>query len=147
MASEWKKAKAQKRVGNLQWLSLSLQTAETRYTHEPADNTTPEQSFEKQWAMTLLDSVMRTLRNQYAEEDKKEFFEALKPCLLGSRESQPYQQIASDFGMSESAIKVTVFRLRQQYRELLREEISHTVASTSDVEAELKHLIRVLARG
>lgn len=146
MASEWKKARAQKRAGNLQWLSLSLQTAETRYTHEPADSKTPEQSFEKQWAMTLLDSVMQALRHQHAGEDKQDLFEALKPCLLGSRESQPYQKIASEFGISESAVKVAVFRLRKQYRNLLREEISHTVASAEDVESELRHLIRVLAR-
>ncbi len=147
MASEWKRAGALKRAGNLQWLSLSLNSAETRFSGEPVDHATPEQSFEKQWAMALLETVMQTLRRQYARENKTQIFDALKPCLLGSRESQPYVQIANDLGLTESSVKVKVHRLRRQYRECLKAEIAHTVASPSDVEEELKHLIRVLGRG
>jgi hypothetical protein len=48
--------------------------------------------------------------------------------------------------MTEGAVKVAVCRLRERYRELLKEEIAHTVASPGDVEEELRHLFRVLAR-
>jgi len=147
LAGEWKRAGAQKRAGNLRWLSLSVQTAESRYSIEAGDTTTPEQSFEKQWAITILETVLQTLKSQYLADHHESLFEALKPCLMGSRESQPYAKIATEFGMSESAIKVSVHRLRQKFRERLREEIAQTVTSPSEVDEELKHLIRVLAKG
>ena len=46
-------------------------------TQEPAETSTPEQVFEKQWALTLLASVLRRLREDYAREDKGRLFEAL----------------------------------------------------------------------
>jgi hypothetical protein len=39
-----------------------------------------------------------------------------------------------------------VHRLREQYRESLKAEIAHTVALPAEVEEELRHLLRVMAR-
>jgi hypothetical protein len=50
-------------------------------------------------------------------------------------------------GMEEGAVKVAVHRLRQRYRELLRAEIANTVASTEEVDAEMRHLFNVLSAG
>ena len=46
--------------------------------------------------------------------------------------------------MNENAVKQAYHRFRQRYRELLREEIAHTVAVPGDIEDELRHLIAVL---
>jgi RNA polymerase sigma-70 factor (ECF subfamily) len=147
LAGEWHKAHAQKREGDGRCLPLPLDTAETRYACESADTATPEQAFEKQWALTLLESVLGQLRSDYERDGKGPWFEALKPCLLGSRESQPYAELAASLGSSEGAVKVAVHRLRGRYRERLKAEIANTVASPADVDAELRHLFRVLARG
>lgn len=146
LAGEWHKANAQKRGGSRLCLSLPLDTAETRYAGEPAAASTPEQAFEKQWALTLLETVLRELRADYEQDGKGRLFGALKPCLLGSRESQPYATLATELAMSEGAVKVAVHRLRERYRERLQAEIAHTVASPADVDAEMRHLFRVLAR-
>jgi RNA polymerase sigma-70 factor (ECF subfamily) len=50
-------------------------------------------------------------------------------------------------GQTEGAVRVAVHRLRQRYRELLRAEIAHTVASADEVDAEMRHLFKVLAQG
>ncbi len=146
LANAWDKARTVKRGGQVRLVSLSLDTAETRYTREPADTSTPEQAFEKQWALTLLDEVLHHLRSDYERDGKVNLFDALKPCLVGTRETQPYAELATRLGMTEGAVKVAVSRLRERYRERLREEIAHTVASTAEVDAELRHLFRVLAR-
>jgi len=145
LANEWDKARAQKRGGGLPTLPLQFDTAETRYGAEPADTSTPEQAFERRWAITLLDEVLRRLEAEQQAEGKAAQFAALKPCLVGSRESQPYEQIAEATGLSEGAVKVTVHRLRQRYRELLRAEIANTVVSAEDVDIEMRHLFNVLA--
>ena len=62
----------------------------------------------------------------------------------GERTAQPYAQLAESLGSSEAAIKSAVHRLRQRYRQLLREEVAGTVDSPDDVEDELRHLFAAL---
>ena len=146
LAKEWAKAKTLKRGGRVRLVPLQIETAETRYLREPADTSTPEQVFEKQWALMLLESVLQRLREDYACDGKSKLFETLEPCLIGRRETQPYATLAAQLGMTEGAIKMAVSRLRERYRECLKEEIRQTVASSAEVEEELRHLFRVLAR-
>lgn len=146
LANEWDKVKTLKRGGQVRLVPLQFDTAETRYSQEPADTSTPEQVFEKQWALTLLESVLNQLRTEDAGQGKAVLFDTLKPCLIGSRESQPYAALAGGMGMTEGAVKVAVSRLRERYRERLKAEIAHTVASPAEVDEELHHLFRVLAR-
>ncbi len=144
LANEWDKARAQKRGGGVPLLPLELGTAETRYCREPADSVTPEQHFERRWALALLETATSRLGAEYKEEGKGELFAALNPCLVGDRATQPYEELAKKLGLSEAAVKSAVHRLRQRYRQLLREEIAHTVASAAEVDEELRHLIAVL---
>ena len=43
--------------------------------------------------------------------------------------------------MTEGAVKVAVHRLRNRFRDLLREEVADTVGSPDQVEQELGHLL------
>lgn len=146
LADEWDKARAQKRGGGVPLLPLQFDTAETRLSREPADEVTPEQRFERRWVLTLLDEVLERLRRQYAQEGNAELFAALNPCLVGDRTAQPYAELAEKLGLSESAVKSAVHRLRQSYRKLLREEIRQTVATPGEVDEELRHLFEVLGK-
>jgi RNA polymerase sigma-70 factor (ECF subfamily) len=145
LANEWNKARTQKRGGG-RIVSLQRDEAETRCAREPMDHLTPEQSFEWRWALTLLDQVMNRLSVEFAQDGKTELFEALKPCLLGERTTQPYAALASKLAMTEGSVKVAVHRMRQRYRQLLRAEIANTVATPEEVEEELRYLFAVLAR-
>ncbi len=146
LAKEWDKAKALKRGGKIKFVELGLNTAETRYSQEPADPRTPEQVFEVNWALALLAQVLKRLGEEYARNGKGDLFAALEPCLIGTREGQPYATLAIQTGLSEGAVKMAVSRLREKYREYLRQEIGQTVASPAEVDEEVKHLFRVLGR-
>ena len=146
LADEWDRVRAQKRGGGVAPLPLQFDTAETRYGHEPADQVTPESSYERRWALTLLDEVLHRLRSEYEQEGRAELFAALHPCLVGDRTSQPYAELAVELGVSEGTVKSAVHRLRQRYRQLLRDEIAQTVAESGEVDEELRHLFAVLAR-
>jgi RNA polymerase sigma factor (sigma-70 family) len=146
LANEFQKSQAIKRGGKARHVSIQSDTAETRYSREPADTRTPEQVFEKQWALTLLQTVLQRLRQDYARDGKGALFEALEPCLVGRRETQPYAALAMELSMTEGAVKVAVHRLRQRYRECLKDEIAQTLASQEDVDAELQYLFQVLSR-
>jgi len=146
LANQWHKDHTQKRGGFAQFVSLDIGTAETRYAHEPLDPHTPEEAYERRWVLALLDHVLERLREEHASQNKTQLFEALKPCLVGDRQGQPYAALALQLQLSEAALKVTVHRLRRRYRQLLRDEIAHTVASPNEVEEELRYLFVVLAR-
>jgi RNA polymerase sigma factor (sigma-70 family) len=146
LANEWDKARAQKRGGAVQMVPLQLDSAETRYGQEPADPLTPEQCFERRWALALLEEVLGALRKEHLAAGTEEMFEALKPCLVGDCQAQPYAVLATKLGMTEGAVKVAVHRLRQRYRHLLRAEIANTVATPEEVNEEMHHLSAVLSR-
>ena len=125
-------------------LSLDADSAEERYGMEPSNDLSADKIYERRWAMALLDTVMAELREEHEKEGKPELFEKLKPCLAGSRESQPYAQLGTELGMSEGAVKVAVHRFRQRYRELLRRQIAHTVSTPEEIDEEIRHLFSVL---
>jgi RNA polymerase sigma-70 factor (ECF subfamily) len=145
LSNEWDKTRTQKR-GSGRIVSLQGEEEETGLAHEPADRLTPEQSFEWRWALTLLDQVINRLGAEFSRDGKVELFEALKPCLLGERTAQPYAALALKLAMTEGSVKVAVHRLRQRYRQLLRDEIAQTVAKPEEIEDELRYLFAVLAR-
>jgi RNA polymerase sigma-70 factor (ECF subfamily) len=145
LSHEWDKLRAQKRGGGHQILSLDLARAEERYDLEPADNSSPDKLFDKQWATALLEEVLNQIEAEYQQSGKAELFAALKQTLTGTRESQPYAVLAAHLGMNEGAVKVAVHRLRKRYRQLLRVEISNVVADPEQADDELRHLFTALA--
>ena len=125
-------------------LSLDALVAESRYALEPEDPGTPEQLFERRWALTLLNTVMQRLETEAVESGRANLFHHIKGVLLGDRGGVPYAELASQLGMSETALTVTVHRLRQRYRELVRQEIAHTVSRPVEIDEEMRHLFQVL---
>jgi len=145
LANEWDKAAAQKRGGGQIPIPINPGTAETSWSFEPADATPAEKIYERRWALTLLDQVLRRLRQEYAESGRETLFEQLKPTLTEASRTIRYAEIAHHLHTSEGAVKVAVHRLRQRYREVLRAEIADTVANPEAVEDELRNLFAALA--
>ena len=144
VTKEHAKEAAQKRGGGTKTLSLDFDAGESRYQHEPVDNWTAEKIFERRWALTLLDRTLAALRREHEAAGKLPLFEALKVFLTGEAGAPPLREIAAGLEQSEGAVKVAVHRLRQKYRELLRQEIAQTVATPEDVETELTALLAAL---
>src|SRR2546426_12069821 len=118
----------------------------TRYEFELKDNTTPENLFERRWALTLLDQVLSRLREDYAAAAKLEVFERLQIFLSGDKRLIPYTDVAASLGLSEGVVKVAVHRLRKRYGELLREGIAQTVATPEEIADEMRPLIAGTSR-
>jgi hypothetical protein len=120
-------------------------TGEERYRLEPVDHRTPEQLFERRWALALLDRVLARLREDYAGADRAALFEALQPFLAAKEGGDTYALLGSRFGRSEEAIKKIVQRMRRRYQELFRQEIAHTLFDPTEIEDELRHLCAVIS--
>jgi RNA polymerase sigma-70 factor (ECF subfamily) len=139
------RAKAQKRGGGRPVLSLDQMTEDECDWAEPADRFSPDQVFERRWAETVLRTALDRLGREYAAVGRSELFEVLKDLQPREPEAPSYADIGARFGMSTAAVKSTVQRMRLRHREILREEIAHTVTRPEDVDQEIRHLREVLA--
>jgi RNA polymerase sigma-70 factor (ECF subfamily) len=144
LSDAWDKARAQKR-GAARVISVDLTELETQLADPAAEEQTPEQAYERQWALALLDEVYQRLEREHQAQGKAEWFAALRPALAGSRETQPYRELGRQLRLSEGAIRVAVHRLRLRYRQVLREVIADTVTEPGEIEDEFRYLLRALA--
>jgi len=142
--NEWDRQKAQKRGGHLQKISLDAERAENRYSIEPLDRLTPEDLYEKHWALTVLERTLDQLADE-TPESKTFRFAKLRPFLIGEETDTTYRQIGEELGMSESGVKVAVHRLRRRFGVILRQEIGQTVADPQEVDDEIRHLLECLS--
>jgi DNA-directed RNA polymerase specialized sigma24 family protein len=148
LANEAARRRARKRGGGLPPLPLDLRIdgAEAQYTHEPADAATPESLFDRRWALAVIDRVLAGVRADWTAAGRETEFDRLKPFLLGDAARGAYEAIARDLAMTEGAARVTVHRLRRTVRDRLRQHIAETVSDPSEVDDEIRYLIRTLSR-
>ena len=145
LVNEWKRSHAMKRGGGCTTVSWDWQEAERRYAAELASALTPEQLFEKRWAITLLERVLASLREECRASGRGERFEALKDSLWGEKTEVSYANLGERWGITEGAVKGVAHRLRRRYRELLQVEIAQTVASPDEIEQEVRDLIAAVS--
>jgi RNA polymerase sigma factor (sigma-70 family) len=125
-------------------VSLEDLLARERADQEPAHKLSADRIYERRWALTLLEQVLVRLGAEYEAAGKLPLFDRLKELLAGESGQPTQAKIAAEMRMTENAVKQAFHRLRYRYRQLLREEIAHTVAAPDDVEDELQHFMAVL---
>ncbi len=140
LANEWDKSQAQKRGGGAASLSLDWQTADTRFQVAATNEPSPDQAFDREWALALLAKVISRLRQECAADDKAKSFEQLKAFLTAGKGAESHAIAAKKLDMDETAVRVAVHRLRKRYRALLRDEIAQTLADKSQVDEEMRAL-------
>jgi RNA polymerase sigma factor (sigma-70 family) len=145
LANEWNRSQRQKRGGGSIHFSLDAASAEDRYQLDPADEASPEKIFERRWAETLIDTVTRRLQAEFAEEGMAKRFEELKVFLLADEEPASYGEVARRLEMTEGAVRTAIYRIRQRYGQLFRDEIAHTVTGLEEIEEEIRHFVKILS--
>ncbi len=144
LADESRHAMAVKRGKGQRLIPLDDIRERERVDVERSDRLTADQIYECRWAFTVLEEVMARLRDEYRSAGNVRFFDQMKKMLMDEPSRLSQAQVASEFDMTENAVKQAFYRFRQRYQTILREEISHTVAMPSDIEDELRHLIAVV---
>ena len=142
LVNEWRKGQRQRRGGGQMILSLD---AEERFAAEPADPATPETIYAKHWAGAVLAQVHERLRAECEAEGQSGRFDVLKAYLLHDGEAPSYAHAAAALGLSDSALKSAIFRLRRRYGEVFRDEIAQTVDDPREVETEIRELLAALS--
>jgi RNA polymerase sigma factor (sigma-70 family) len=144
LASQQRRAMAVKRGKGQYVVALEGVSATERADIEPADPLSADRVYERRWALTLMEQVLRRLKDEYRTAGNAALFDWLKQLLPDEPGAPSRAEIAARLGMTENAVRQALYRFRHRYQVLLREEIGHTVAVASDIEDELRHLIAVL---
>jgi RNA polymerase sigma-70 factor (ECF subfamily) len=146
LANERERERARKRGGGRMPVSLHFDDEHTPAVMEPTAGETPQTLYEKNWARTLLASVLERLRREMDSSRDAERYRRLEPFLTGAPPRGSYAEIAKELEMTEGAIKTSMHRLRKRYGILLREEVSATVQDPAEVDEEIRYLFSVIRR-
>ena len=102
--------------------------------------------FDRSWAATLTARAVAQLEAESTTSGRAGQFQKLKPWLMGDGGAQTQAEVAAELAISEGAVKVAIHRLRKRFREIIRNEIAHTVPDGAEIEDELRYLVSVLSR-
>lgn len=139
LSDENRKLHARKRIDPHVAFSLDgvdpEQIVPTLATHASA-----EETFDRQWAYSLLDQGINRLRQEHTAAGKLNEFELLKPLLTTEPSPGEYATLAARLGISSDNVAVRVHRLRQRFRECVRSNVARTVSNPKELEQELREL-------
>jgi DNA-directed RNA polymerase specialized sigma24 family protein len=144
MANERRDAATIKRGGGQTLIPLDDVESYDSGEFDRSDMRSADLLYDRRWAFTVLDRVFARLREESQGSAGAPLLERLNTLLSDEPDRPSQAEIAREFGMTENAVKQAFHRLRQRYRQLLREEVAHTVATPAEIEDELRHLIAAL---
>jgi len=144
LANEWDHSHAQKRGGTA--TVISIEAAEHASIPDPKD-TSADALFEKRWALALIESVMRRLREEYESAGRLAQYELLKPQLTAERGTIDYDTLSQKLSIAPASARSAVHRLKKRFREIFRDEVAGTVADPADIDQEMHALIAALGAG
>ena len=144
MANERRDAATIKRGGGRTLIPLDWIGSDDSTEFDRSDMLSADLLYDRRWALTVLDRVFARLREESRASPNGPLLERLNTLLSDEPDRPSRAEIAREFGMTENAVKQAFHRLRQRYRQLLREEVAHTVATPAEIEDELRHLIAAL---
>lgn len=146
LLNQHKRATAQKRGGGKQIVSMDA-TPEWQWEQLAEEReANPEEAYDRHWVKTLLNRVVNRLRNEFESVGQGERFQVLKMYLLAGEASLPYAEAAETLNSSESAVKSAIYKLRQRYREMIRSEVAQTLSDPTQVDDEIRHLMRAFGK-
>lgn len=139
------RAHAQKRGGTAQFVSIDEPIAEKLFLEIDDPGLDPSETYERSWALTVLQRARNRLRAEQEALGRLPEFELLEPYLSAPPAEGEYAALASTLKIARNGVAVAVHRLGKGYRKLVREEIAETVQNPAEAADELNHLLKVLS--
>jgi RNA polymerase sigma factor (sigma-70 family) len=134
MKDRARSASREKRGGGQKIVSLDFSTGERDFTLQVQAGESPENVLNRAWARCLWENALSGLTAEPSH------LEAFKIYLEGS----DYKEICSKTGLTESAAKTAVHRLRGHLRDIITEQIRSTAVSEEDLQAEILEFMNLL---
>jgi len=102
-------------------------------------------AYDKAWATALFRRTWEQLRQAYAAEGRERMFDELKILVLGgTNKATSQEEVAGRLNLPPATLRAQLHRIRQRYRNFLRDEVARTVRTSIEVDAEMSYLFRLL---
>ncbi|HEY1894158.1 MAG TPA: sigma-70 family RNA polymerase sigma factor [Chthoniobacterales bacterium] len=143
------KTHARKRGGDVSFVSWDAWMAEApsqlSMSTQTLNSLPAERLFDVRWAATVVERALRRLREECERKGRLRVFDVLSAYLTAERDDVSCASLAAMLGVPQGTVKKLLYRMRQRYRQLLRDEVAQTVENPADIEDELRHLCGALA--
>jgi RNA polymerase sigma factor (sigma-70 family) len=147
LGNHWRHCTREKRGGNYYHYSLGEHPEEYFLSRQLTNTTTPEQAYERLWAIRFVETAFELVRQDYIRLGQLPLFEAIREALWGDEKKDSYKTIADQLETTESAVKTSAYRVRARYRLHLRRLVADTLPSPTDeaeIDAEIRHIMSQL---
>lgn len=145
LCDQFDRSSAAKRGGGVRFVPLDTTDAEAQIDQAAGASRSPEATFDRVWADTLIQTSLERLRTQYEVEGNGALFKEIRVYLSRPADRASYSVTAGRLNTSADAVAMAVVRLRRRYRENVRACVANTVATPAEIDDELRYLISVLA--
>jgi RNA polymerase sigma-70 factor (ECF subfamily) len=147
LANEYDRAQTLKRGGGSRIVSMSDELTSAEAALVAMSELDETGCYDQAWVATLVSRAWERLEGEYLAEGKATLLQELKPFLLGGTAVPDQEEVAARLKVPFATMRTLLRRLRQRYRESLRQEVARTVAAPSQVDEELRYLHRLLLTG
>ncbi len=104
----------------------------------------PEAAYDLRWALIMLGQAVEKLKSQSDEAGRGEWFQQMRPFLSQDAQNGDYTDPAAVLGISPNNFAQAVKRLRERYREVLREVVAETLLDAETIDDEMESLMMAL---
>jgi RNA polymerase sigma-70 factor (ECF subfamily) len=143
------KIHARKRGGGVSFISWDAWMAEVpsqlSMSTQTLKSLPAERLFDVRWAATVVERALRRLYEECERKGRQREFDVLSAYLTVERDDVSCASLATVLQVPQSTVKKLLYRMRQRYRWLLRDEVAQTVENPADIDDELHHLCSALA--
>jgi DNA-directed RNA polymerase specialized sigma24 family protein len=137
LSNERRVARAGKRGGGRPTVSLVV---------DPGGHGTPEDAYNREWAMTVLARAQAELRREFEERGMASHYRAVCEHLSAVEDRPSYEDLASRLGVKPADVGALLFNSRRRLRELVKSVLRETVDTEAEVEPEVGDLFKFLVK-
>lgn len=146
LARDWRDGHTLKRGGGVSFVPADWCPEEDRFAGNAAAEESPEMVYDRAWAEAILDHALARMEREAADAGKAGQFAALKPFLIAPTPNGAYASVAPALHMTPHAVGMAIMRLRQRFRDVVREAVAHTVATPLELEEELRYFRQLISQ-
>ena len=143
------KTNARKRGGDVSFISwdpwMSEVPSQLLISTQRLNSLPAERLFDVRWAATVVERALRRLREECERQGRGRVFDVLSVYLAVDRDDVSCADLATTLEVPQNTVKKLLYRMRQRFRWLLRDEVAQTVENPADIDDELRHLCGALA--
>jgi DNA-directed RNA polymerase specialized sigma24 family protein len=148
LASNRARMPNERRTRELRFVPLEADALAEMESHGSVPAGDPAEAFDVAWARSVFDLSLDRLQNEAEVRGRRNLLEELEMYLTGEFPDAEKEKLAAmsiRLGVSVPMVKISISRLRQRFREFLREEVAGTIARPNELDDELLYLRRRLS--